>query len=163
MVAKIRRQGKEEKQKEGEHKQANCRPKWMNEEVEQAWEEKMQLSKAYTDAKKQKLGEEEIRDRRAAFNQAASDYHKVAEHSKQSQWDEFCRKSDPTDPTISSRFWKLAKEQKRVATGSGACPQQIRGPSGESLRTDEEKGRAFLERYTSQLQENGKETVRRAW
>ena len=52
---------------------------------------------------------------------------------------------------------------KCITTGSGACPQQIRGPSGGSLWTDEEKGRAFLENYTRQLQENDKEIVMKAW
>ncbi len=64
---------------------------------------------------------------------------------------------------MTNKFWNLVKTLQNSSSGSTVGPQQIKGPQGELLRTDKEKGEAFLLRYKGQLQPNGEATVKAAW
>jgi hypothetical protein len=86
----------------------------------------------------------------------------VADQSRQNTWDQFCEACDPSDLTVASKFWTLAKQLKSKATGGVVVPQQIRCMNGEPLRTDAEKGEAFQARFVSQLQINSELKVSKA-
>ena len=119
-------------------------PPWMTDDVRKAWEEKMSASKEFSKAKRENKGQVQIQARREAFNSAATKYREVASEAKQAAWNRFCEESDPTDLSVTSRFWKLAKAMSKTANGGDSSPQQITGPDGEKLTTDIEKGEAFL-------------------
>jgi hypothetical protein len=131
--------------------------------VEEAWKAKMEASKDYTKAKKDQASLEIVEEKRANFNRLTADYKSLADQSRQNTWDQFCEACDPSDLTVASKFWTLAKQLKSKATGGAVGPQQIIGMNGEPLRTDAEKGEAFQARFVSQLQINSELKVSKAW
>ena len=104
-----------------------------------------------------------ILERKEAFQKTTAHFKQVTDQARKTMWDDFCAECDPSDSTVTSRFWNLAKEIKSQAKGGSAGPQQITGLQGEPLRTDEEKGQAFKERFLSQLQTNAEDKVNTAW
>ena len=161
IVHKVRRQVREAGSRRPK-KPVRQKPRWWTEEVEETWNEKLSRSREYSAAKSQKLPQQEIKQRRSAFNEAAENFQETSRKNKQHLWDSFCCECDPWDMAATSKFWTLAKEMKRCSTGDGPSPQLIKGLAGEPLRTDREKGEAFLARYQSQLQPDGPAIVKQA-
>ena len=161
ITAKLRNEVRQERSKRV--KRDVKKPSWMTGEVEKAWQEKLTASSAFIAAKKDRESRAVIEERKRKFNELADTYTQVAEKARQSEWDKFCLECDPNDPAVINKFWKLAKTLRNTASGGRAGPQQIKGPQGEFLRTDKEKGEAFLSRYKGQLQPNGETTVKAAW
>ena len=137
---------------------------WVNcVKVQKAWDAKMRASKEYSKAKKNRLDPIIIDERRQAYNQAVREYEEIAQEERQAAWDRFCAVCDPRDRTVINKFWKLAKVLKNVETEASPSPQEIEDSEGNILRSDEEKGNAFLKRYLSQLQQDSQEQLRRKW
>ena len=164
IVSRMRRVVKVEREGRTSRKQENDKPEWMTEEVEKIWNSKMEASKSYSLAKKQRLGAEEVQKRKSEYNRLTALYQRSAENSRQAVWDRFCEECDPSDPKVPSNFWKLAKSMGKTVTGTASAgPKVIKGMNGEWLMTDEDKGQAFMTRYLSQLQQHGEERVNKAW
>ncbi len=161
VVNRVRRTIKESRQKL--KRKTRARPEWITPAVEIAWQKKLTAGKEYTEAKKKQLGQIEIQNRKEAYSSATKLYKDTAEEARQQVWDRFCETSDPADPTVISRFWRLAKSMGKAVRGESSGPHQITGLSGEKLTTEEEKGKAFLSRYVSQLQPNGQAAVQEVW
>jgi len=136
---------------------------WSNPVVEDAWEGKLKAGKDYIKAKKEGQNQVFIEQKRDTFKQATNEYQSAAEEARQEAWTNFCENSDPADTKVISKFWKLAKSMRKATDDSSSGPHQITGLRGEKLVTDEEKGRAFMERFRGQLQMDGKESVEDAW
>jgi len=163
VISKLRRDVKTDKQNKVKEPKSK-KPVWMTEEVERKWEAKITASKAYSNAKKDHLSPETILERKIDFKRTTAEYQRTAENRRQEEWDKFCQNSDPANSKVQTQFWNLAKNMSKTKNGQNCIgPQVIFGPNGEQLKTDEEKGNAFLARFKSQLQQNGSEVVKNAW
>jgi hypothetical protein len=111
------------------------KPKWWNQEAEEAWDAKMKASKVYTQSKKARAEPSAVQEMRLNFNTATATFKIIAEQARQDVWDNFCIECDPSDLTIVIRFWNLARQIKSKATGGVSGPQQITGENGEHLRS----------------------------
>ena len=136
---------------------------WTTDEVDLMWNRKMEASKEYLRAKKEKKGVVEVEAKRQAFREAADVYKEVSCEAKQQAWNKFCEECNPSDQGVTGKFWKLAKTMVKSASGGETCPQQIVGSNGERLTSEEEKGQAFLKRYITQLQPNGEAVAKETW
>ena len=76
------------------------KPKWLSGGIEELLNVKMEASKKYTEAKKQKMGEVEIARRKAENYKATAAYQTATEKNRQDIWDRFCTECDPSDPTV---------------------------------------------------------------
>lgn len=160
VIGKIRKSVRETRKPSSRSRKQE--PAWMTQEVKDAWCKKMRRSKEYTRSKRRAHDQAVIQECKALFDAAAAEYQDVAACAKQDHWDNFCSECDPNDPAVPSNFWRLAKAMKGMERADNPCPQQIMGDDDEPLRTDEEKGKAFLQRYKRQLQPDGIQTVERA-
>jgi hypothetical protein len=78
-----------------------------NEEVEVIWNAKMAASKDYTKTNKDKASLDVIEEKHAVFYQQTAEFKSVSDNPRIIQFYEEC---DPSDLTVASKFWKLAKQ-----------------------------------------------------
>ena len=117
-------------------------PSWWTKEVDTAWTKKKEMDKAFERAR-QSGSPDAFINSRIARNRASAEFKKCASAASSAQWDEICAKANLT----ATDFWRFCNRLDKRKS----CPKGIMySEDGDLLRTDEEQGRAFLQRFRQQ-------------
>lgn len=122
-------------------------PPWWSNEIDCLWKEKRKAVKDWQrNRKKPNATEEEREAAKEKMRQARDKFKAEADLAKKTKWEEFV-KNVAAEKAL-SQFWKLRK--KMCGQGHSKTTVNVKDESGKTLLTDEEKGRAFLDRFVHQ-------------
>ena len=149
MVARLRT--KANQANTGKCLQKRVKPPWWNQETEQAWMNKRAAVKAWQVERKAAAPDESVETR---MKELTAQFKTVAQEAKAAEWEIFCD-ALTTDTTL-TQFWNFY--QRMEGKRSQHTTPDLSDSAGTILKTNAEKGAAFLERFIQQSdQQNASE------
>ncbi len=122
-------------------------PTWWNAEVDSAWVNKNRKEIIFE--RNRNASKEDFNRNRIERNLATAIFKRVAAAAVTAQWDSLCSKANLN----TTEFWKF---QNRIEKRKAQSRSIMYSDAGTVLLTDEQQGKAFLERFVHQSNHNDK-------
>ena len=123
-----------------------AKPPYWTDELEGLWLSKKNATKAWqkvkNDPRHSDTAKTEARDN---MRRETTAFKKVADEAKRAKWEAFAK--EVSSEKALQKFWKL---HKRMNNAQGGRTATMQDELGNTLQTDEARGRAFMERYMAQ-------------
>ena len=119
------------------------KPPWWNKETEQAWSAKRTAVKSWQKERRKQNPDPNIKTR---MTELTAEFKNVAKQAKHAKWKDFCDALS-ADTTL-TQFWNFY-HQMEGKNNDHTVPDLL-DASGAVLKTNSEKGSAFLDRFLEQ-------------